>query len=282
MNPFVRAIDRLATWFNELPIWRNRCQVWGQDMGSSTFDRWLYLRLHRLGRMGGDEHALLGSLIRPGMTVIDVGANLGLYTVLLSRLVGPEGRVLAFEPDPALFADLRESCRRNGCTNVEPHNVALGSRRDRLVLKKMAFNSGDNHLGAGGGTAFRHEISVPVVPLDEFAPGLDPDIIKIDVQGWELEVLRGADKLLDSSPRCEVLLEYWPQGFVRAGYRASDLVSFIAGKGYRLHEAATRAPLDSPALARLAEELTGLRHLDLLAAREPGLSASNLSGYRRP
>ena len=267
MKFLIRALDYLATWFNTLPLWRAQCTVWGQDMGSATFERWLYLRLHRLGRMGRAEHALLSRLIRPGMTVVDAGANLGLYTVLFSRLVGPAGRVLAFEPDPALFALLQASCRRNGCANVEPHNLALGSRHDRLALKKMAFNSGDNHLGAKGGGAFRHEISVPVVPLDEVAPGLCPDLFKIDVQGWELEVLRGAGRIIEDAPRCEILLEYWPQGFIRAGYQACDLISFLEKKGFHLHDAATRAPLDAPALVRLADELTGVRHTDLLAFR---------------
>ena len=265
MNLVIRALDRIVTGFNTLPLWRTPCRVWDQPMASGSFDRWLYLQLHRFGLMGRSERAALSRLIRPGMTVVDVGANLGLYTVLLARLVGPTGRVLAFEPDPDLFALLKASCQRDGLAHVEAHNIALGSRRDRLVLKKMAFNSGDNHLGAGGGTVFRHTVTVDVVALDEIEPGLHPDVLKIDVQGWELEVLRGASHLLETAPNCEVLLEFWPAGCRRAGYEPAALLEFFYQRGYSLWRPGETEPLSTNALAKLTADCSGLKHADLIA-----------------
>src|SRR5688500_13704019 len=98
MNAAVRLAERLALGFNQLPLWRGECTVWDFRFTAATFERWLYLRLHRLGRMGRDECAALRKIVRPGMTILDVGGNLGLYTLLLSRLVGPAGRVVTFEP----------------------------------------------------------------------------------------------------------------------------------------------------------------------------------------
>jgi len=141
MNPLVGGLERLAVGFNELALWRGECAFWGLRFTAASFERWLYLRLHRLGRMGREERATLEKIVRPGMTVLDVGGNIGLYTVLLSRLVGPAGRVISFEPDPALFALLRENCALNGCTNVEAHNLALGRRHqthDRLHGSRFA------------------------------------------------------------------------------------------------------------------------------------------------
>src|ERR1019366_3383573 len=121
------AIGRLATSFNGLRVWRREQTVWGGRMRAETFDRTLYLWLHRLGLMGASERAALRRLVRPGMTVVDVGANLGLYSVFLARQVGPAGRVVSFEPDPDLFALLRGNCAANAAANVEAYNMALGA-----------------------------------------------------------------------------------------------------------------------------------------------------------
>jgi FkbM family methyltransferase len=269
MNPLFRFLDRSIEAFCGAPMWRRECRVWDQRMVSATFDRWLYLRLHKFGHMGGTERAALHRLVHPGMTVVDVGSNLGLYTVLLSRLVGPAGRVLAFEPDPDLFALLQRNGALNGCHNVASHNLALGSRRDRLLLHKMIVNSGDNHLGEGGSKLFRRTVETEVVSLDEFTPDLQPDFVKIDVQGWELPVLRGMARLLKQHPPAGIYLEFWPEGFRRAGYAADDVVAFLTGLGFHFHRADTLEALDPAALGAIAHRLTGLKHVDLYATRQP-------------
>ncbi len=267
MNPFIRLLERTFTAFNQAPFWRGRCKVWGQTMTAATFERWLYLRLHRFGRMGRDELATLTEIVRPGMTVLDIGSNLGLYTVLLSRLVGPAGRVISFEPDPALFATLQRNCALNGCANVEPHNLAVGSQPGRLLLQKLIFNAGDNHLAKGGSRLFRHAVETEVVTVDHFLPGLRPDLVKIDVQGWEFEVLKGMDAMVRSHPPVEIYLELWPQGLHRAGCTAGDLAHWLHDRGFHLYRAHDRKPLDDAALAALSGELTGLKHADLIASR---------------
>src|SRR4051812_47558541 len=100
MNLLSRSINWAAKTFNTLPLWKSRCRVWSQQMSSPSFDRWLYLRLHRLGMMGRDERTFLNQSVRPGMRILDVGSNIGLYSIQMARLVGPTGRVISFEPDP--------------------------------------------------------------------------------------------------------------------------------------------------------------------------------------
>jgi FkbM family methyltransferase len=269
MNRWFRLLERPVEAFSGARLWRSECPVWGQRMACASFDRWLYLRLHRVGWMGRTERAALARLVRPGMTVVDVGSNLGLYTVLLSRLVGPAGRVLAFEPDPGLFALLEQNCLRNSCANVSANNAALGRRRDRLPLCRLLVNSGDNHLGSGGGRLFRRDVEVDVVPLDEIASGPAPDWVKIDVQGWELPVLQGMARLLRQNPDTRVYFEFWPEGFRRAGYAAADLLAFLTDLNFRFHRADTLEPLDAAALAALTHRLTGLKHVDLVGTRQP-------------
>lgn len=267
MSLLLRIAESSALAFNQLPLWRSECRVWGLRFTAATFERWLYLRLHRLGHMGRKECAALRRIVRPGMTVLDVGGNLGLYTLLLSRLVGPTGRIVTFEPDPDLFALLKHNCELNVCTNVEMHNVALGRQRDRLKLRRMILNSGDNTLAAGGRGLFRREVDIDVVALDEFLPGLRPDLVKVDVQGWELEVLRGMERTLSACPQASLYLEYWPEGMRRAGYTADELARFLRERGYRLQLAETGRTLDEAALADLTARLTGLKHADLYATR---------------
>jgi FkbM family methyltransferase len=201
------------------------------------------------------------------MTVVDVGSNLGLYTVLLSRLVGPAGRVLAFEPDPGLFALLQRNCALNGCANVTAYNLALGSRREHLTLRTLLLNSGDNHLGDGGSRLFRRSVQIEVAPFDEVAPGVKPDLVKIDVQGWEWEVLKGMGGTLAANPGTDLYFEFWPEGFRRAGYSAAAMTAWLRELGFRLSTGQGSPELDEGAIATLTHRLTGLRHTDLFATR---------------
>jgi len=275
MNSFLGWLERAVAVFNQANFWRSKCRVWGQTMATATFERWLYLRLHKLGRMGIEERATLAQLVRPGMTVIEVGGNLGLYTVLLSRLVGPTGRIISFEPDPDLYTLLRRNCEINKCVNVESHQLAAGSGPARLVLQKLIINSGDNHLGEGGSRLFRRAIETEVVALDQFLPSLCPDFIKIDVQGWEFEVLKGLRGLLLSNPATGIYFELWPSGLHRANCSVEVVAHWLRDMGFRLYNPHSKQPLDDAALVSLTSKLTGLKHTDLLAARNRDGSTPN-------
>jgi FkbM family methyltransferase len=141
----------------------------------------------------------LAELVKPGQTVYDVGANIGFFTILCSKLVGPQGRVYAFEPIPQNPVTLRHNIALNGLTNVVIVDKALScstGTAEMFVSPWSAFHSlnvegaskQDNH-GAEAG-----EIVVETVTLDEFLQGPDvsaPDLIKIDVEGAELIVVEG-------------------------------------------------------------------------------------------
>jgi len=262
-------LARLAEVPNRSTLWHREHRVWGQRMASASFDRWLYLRLHCAARIGAIERDSLQRIVRPGMTILDVGANLGLYTVLLSRLVGAAGRVIAFEPDPYHFALLSKNCALNACTNVEAHNLAIGRGRDRLVLHKEILNSGNHFLGSTGSPHSSSELEVDVVSIDEFLPTLQPDLVKIDVQGWELEVLCGMRQMLAANPNIALYFEFWPIGLRRAGYSPNALFDFLAGQGFRLYltDSGSRASLDPADLAALSLRLKRSGHTDLYAAR---------------
>jgi len=99
---------------NVLPMWGHTVEVWGNRITATSLDRLLNLYLHRYGLRGEEEKQFLERHVKPGMRVLDIGANQGIYSLLMSRLVGPSGHLHCFEPDPRLFASLRENCRRSG------------------------------------------------------------------------------------------------------------------------------------------------------------------------
>jgi FkbM family methyltransferase len=269
MNPLSRVIIWTAGIFNELPLWKRECRVWRLRMVSPTFERWLYLRAHRLGLMGREEQAYLEKTIRPGLRILDVGSNLGLYSVLMARLAGPTGQLVCFEPDPDLFAALEKSCRLNDATGVECHNLALGSAPAELTLHKSIINSGDNHLGSEDHGLFRRAIKIQVVRLDDFRPRLKIDLVKIDVQGWELEVLRGMRRTLEENPAVQVYFEFWPVGYRRADSSYRELIAFLRQEGFRIFDPADESELNGAAVQQLGERLSrSAGYTNLLASRQ--------------
>jgi FkbM family methyltransferase len=274
MNPIVPVIGNLASALNGLGIWRRQQSVWGQSMRSRTFDRSLYLWMHKRGFMGTSERAVLSELVKPGMTVVDVGANVGLYSLLFAQLVGPKGRVVSFEPDPDIFPLLRENCAANGAAHVEVHPLALGSQADRLMLHRVPLNSGDNHLGSRGGTLFDRLVEVEVSSLDALMPELRPHFIKVDVQGWELSVLRGMEKIVRAAETASIYIEIWPEGLRRAGASPADLYAFVRHMGLTFYSCEQGAALNESSFLALADGMNG--HINLLASRTP----PKLSGKR--
>ncbi len=267
MNPFLHVLDRAIATFNDLPVWKHNCRVWGQRMMSPTFERWLYLRMHRLGFMGRDEWTFLERYLRPGMHILDVGSNLGLYSILMAQRAGPGGRVICFEPDPGLFAALQENRRLNGVTCIETHNLALGSAPAKLALHRSVLNSGDNHLGRSESDLFRRTVTIEVVSLDAFRPNLALDLVKIDVQGWELEALRGMRRTLEANPAVAVYFEFSPLGYTRVDSTYQDLIGFFREMGFRIFDPLAGTELDDARLARLAASLGRTGYTNLIASR---------------
>lgn len=154
--------------------------------------------LYLFGTYEGSTLKLIRHCLRPGDTFVDVGSNIGLMSVLASRVVGPKGTVYSFEPEPGLHKQLLENLGINQSDNVHPFPFAIGSARAKSELYLDSRNMGHTSLmpptlGSTSG------IGVEVRALDELAISLNirtMRMIKIDVEGWELEVLIGARRVL--------------------------------------------------------------------------------------
>src|SRR6266852_7397832 len=126
--------QRSLTALNVSSFWRREMKVWGYRFKPPSLDRLVCLALHRVGLMGQADKMFLERHIRPGMIVVDIGANQGLYTLLFAKLVGTAGSVIAFEPEPNMFEALVHNCRNNSVSNVQMYNMALGSKRGIAAL----------------------------------------------------------------------------------------------------------------------------------------------------
>lgn len=153
-------------------------------------------------------------IVRPGDTVLDIGANIGIVTLWLSTLVGKSGKVHAFEPNPALQKILAETLTHNQISNVRLHPVALGSEQCLLKLRIPRANAGAasliRHQDLSDSNGMKDGIVVPVRPLSKIVAeeGIKSiRLIKIDVEGFEAEVFKGGQEVLKTIRPEAILFE---------------------------------------------------------------------------
>ena len=205
---------------------------------------WAFQGLHR--RDAGFMHSL--SLIDPGDTVVDVGANVGIWTILAASRAGDDGKVLAFEPMPGTADQLEGNLRLNGLENVAVQRSALGSESatvqmfgdeigaGRRPLTPGRRNSGGASLAAAAGSS-QVSVEVDARTLDEAVSSLGTprvSVLKVDVEGAELAVLRGARELLSSETAPAIFLEISPELAERFGCSPEDVLGFLRTCGYKL------------------------------------------------
>jgi FkbM family methyltransferase len=137
--------------------------------------------------------------LRPGMTFYDVGANIGFFSLLAARIVGPAGRVVAFEADPEVAQRLRQHVERNQFSTISAEQKAVWSEtRPMFFARTDPETSPDRGLGHVVTASAAGAIPVQAISLDDFLQtSPTPDFLKCDVEGAEVEVFRGAHRLLN-------------------------------------------------------------------------------------
>jgi FkbM family methyltransferase len=164
-------------------------------------------------------HRCLKSLVDPGMTVVDVGANVGMLSLALARSVGALGKVYAFEAEPDFQDLLAKSFALNGVPWVELRRQAAGRQAGTATfhVSPIAGHSSLYDLPDDEAAAAK-QITVEVVALDEaLADVAKVDLVKIDVEGAELDVLAGMTKLIARNPGLAIIAEFGPSHLARVG-----------------------------------------------------------------
>jgi FkbM family methyltransferase len=218
-----------------------------------------------------DYTGLFEKLIRPGDTVLDLGAHLGVYALLGALATGPTGRVEAFEPNPRYAALLRRSLAVNGLSNhAQVHNVAVGAAEGTAELLFSWEWGGGGHLSVHPGHVPEDNQAQPcrVVALDAlFAdPTFRVDMMKMDVEGNEGRAVHGMWNLLARSPRAKVMFEFAPGMLAAQGSSATELVQLFTRLGFQFWNIGGNSQLEAVDPAVLGAMTDGVRNI--LAARE--------------
>ena len=229
-----RLIERLHKWEPSPPsrhvVRRNGCS-WSIDLSYGHIDREIFYK----GRFESETTLWLQSHVKRGWCCLDVGANIGYYTVLLSSLAGDTGRVIAFEPSIRFWPRLTENLRLNAVSNVTAEKVALSNDRSVKTV----------HASKTTASLFRRKNveevgaleDIACTPLDDYLvthplPGLD--FIKLDIDGFEPFFIEGALKTL-SRYRPLIVMEVHPRILREGGGDAITMMTRLADLGYAFH-----------------------------------------------
>jgi len=207
-----------------------------------------------------DLMAFLRAHLTPASVFIDVGANIGYVSRAAARIVGPGGKVLAFEPNPSVFPLLEKNCR--SIPGIAIHNLAVGEQAGVLSLGFRENQTGEASLLAPGREAGDVQVPVQVVPLASYLAGLDPAarvVLKIDVEGFELPVLKGLGegRLPDG-----IVAEYNPRWQRIGGFAPRAFYEWFSSRGYRIHILGAGATLTPASFAEFQQRIDATSELD--------------------
>ena len=183
--------------------------------------------------------------IKDGMVVVDVGANIGFYTLLASKRVG-DGKVYAFEPDPRCFDLLRENVQINNYENTQCIQEALAEKSgvlsiylDELVLSSTTISRQNLENNLSTNTKYSGDLEVKKTTLDDYFKDINEnrnlDFLKMNIQGAEGLVIAGAEETLKKSKNITVLTEFWISGLKACGTNPTELLLKIKSLGFELY-----------------------------------------------
>lgn len=229
------TLRRLVAWcLARLPLTQRLSFLWWREVRLTFAPSMLTYRMFadRANTRIGDIRALERHVTR-GSTVIDVGANAGTFTLVAAALAGTTGRVLSFEPSPKFAAIIKRNVACNAFTTVTVHQVALGATGGTVYLNEAVADDTTNYVSATG-------TPVPQATLDSFTSQYtDIDVLKIDAEGSELAVLRGATHTLRKTR--VLIFEICNKTLARNNVDVQELYNLLT-QSFNLYHKNTEAP----------------------------------------
>ena len=236
------GLDRAALLARTDTLIRRNLVPAGNDVAVRTDDGYLVVPIEdesqivamveTSGRLEPGALSVACALAAEGSLAVDVGAHVGTFTVPLARRVGPGGLVVAVEPTPRTLGALRRTLALNALQDrVALHECAAGGGEGRARLHVAAVGSHNSLLPLGDEGV--GEVEVAVRALDAIVPeGRPASVVKVDAEGMELEVLRGAGRVLAESPRAGVIAEFGPSHLARLGISVADWLGAFQAHGF--------------------------------------------------
>ena len=181
------------------------------------------------------ETELIKKQIKKGDVILDIGANIGYYTLIFANIVGKEGRVYAFEPDPENFAILKKNIEINNYDNVVLIRKAVSNKSGKIRLYLCEDNKGDHRIYDSYDG--RESIDIEAITLDEYFKDYNGRIplIKMDIQGAEFGAFEGMTSILKKNKNIKIFTEFWPQGLQKFGTSADKYLNLLLKQDFKLY-----------------------------------------------
>ena len=206
--------------------------------------------------------------VTEGMTVVDIGAHFGYYTLLAARAVGIKGKVFCFEPEPSNYALLLKNIEENNYNNVVPIQKAVTNTTGSIKLFIAKDPSGhsiacDNPL--------QKAIDIDSITLDDFFRGREYpiDVIKVDVEGAEMTILQGMRNIIAKNRQLNIFTEFNPGALTRTGYSPKEYFRLLTDYGFQIYMINEQKQSLEPAeVSHVMKMCRGVGYVNLLCKRE--------------
>lgn len=221
------------------------------------------------------ELSIFKTEIKPGDVVIDAGANIGIYTLVATKLVGNYGKVYSFEPEPITFDNIKRNVIENACENVILTNKAVSSKTGKAKLSTWSRSKTaktTNYL-SNEENDLEDYVIVETVSLDDFFENKlkKINIVKIDIEGSEFEALKGMKNIIEQNSEIKIFLEFNPFTLNRAGVDIPEFVDYLMGFNFVLNnideEKKELQPVDKNWLLEYAENKNDGHYTNLLCIK---------------
>lgn len=205
----------------------------------------LYTSQHLVHYNQGFEYNTLNlfeSYLKKDSIFLDVGANIGLFTLIASKTIGKEGKIYSFEPNPIIYKIFVENLKINNINNVLYFNKGLSDKEEKsylIIPDDIKAQYGDAYSYVSSNKKNEKNFNIELTTIDSFMEENNLkklDIIKIDIEGGELICLKGAEKLLDSINKPIIIFEAYEKFTNRFNYSVSDIIIFLTTKKYKIQQ----------------------------------------------
>jgi FkbM family methyltransferase len=176
------------------------------------------------------EIELLKKHIKPGDTVLDIGANIGFYATILSDIVGEKGKIHCFEPDTNNYNHLKKTT--TSYKNIIINNKAVGPKTEKLKIYTSKELNVDHRTYKP--EEYDQEIEIDAISIDDYLKGEKVDFIKMDIQGFEMEAMKGMKETLKKNPKAKMISEFWPYGLRKAGSSVTEYYKLLQNLNFNI------------------------------------------------
>ena len=230
-------------------------KVKGHNMYASTFDRIIALYLWKFSRLENFETELSKKIVKRSASVIDIGANIGYYSLIFAKLVGKNGKVYAFEPDPENFRLLVKNILENKYKNIVPIQKAVTNKSGKIKLYHSMEHRGIHSVYKLRGE--RKIIEVNTTTLDQFINNKTKlQVIKMDIEGSECLALSGMKRVIKKN-NIIILSEFWPRAIRKCKTSPKGFIEELKSYGFKINYIDERRreirPIDYSSLMKICK-----------------------------